>query len=211
MTDGSPQVIREHPSGSASRSASPLPRRRFLSTAAATVVGAVVALFPMVVGLFTFFDPLGKRKRRVPSLVDSNTDGQGYIKVATVDALPDDGTPQLFKVVSDHVDAWTYFPNEPVGAVFLRKVGDPAQAGGEAILAFNSSCPHAGCAVAYRPGLEAFRCPCHNSSFSLMGVRSPDSPSARNLDELEVDVRGSEVWVKFQDYRKGTAEKIPLA
>jgi hypothetical protein len=31
------------------------------------------------------------------------------------------------------------------------------------------------------------------------------------LDALDVELRGDEVWVKFQNFQAGHAEKIPVA
>jgi menaquinol-cytochrome c reductase iron-sulfur subunit len=94
----------------------------------------------------------------------------------------------------------------PVGAVYLRRTGETE------ITAFNTSCPHAGCFVDYMPARNHFWCPCHNSAFSLDGaIETPSSPAARPLDTLEVEIRNqTEVWVKFQNFRMGTAEKIPV-
>lgn len=181
--------------------AEPLPRRGFLTKALATLVGGFVSLFPLAVGALTFFDPLRSGRRKTPSGVESSVDAEGYVRIAPVSSLPEDGRPQSFKVVADHVDAWTYFPNEPVGSIYLRKVG-------ENVIAFHTTCPHAGCAVDFHSGKNAFHCPCHNSSFTLEGERSADSPSARDLDTLDVKVTVGIVWVKYQNFRTGTAEKL---
>ena len=60
---------------------------------------------------------------------------------------------------------------------------------------------------------KSYLCPCHNSLFGLDGtIADRSSPSARPLDALEVEVRGTgEVWVKFMNFLAGKAEKIPLA
>jgi Rieske Fe-S protein len=57
-----------------------------------------------------------------------------------------------------------------------------------------------------------FHCPCHDSSFSKDGsILDPKSPSARPLDDLPVEIRnGTEIWVKFQNFRAGVHEKIPV-
>ena len=55
-----------------------------------------------------------------------------------------------------------------------------------------------------------FLCPCHGASFDLDGKRlQEDSPSARDLDELDVDIRnGDEVFVKLENFHTGIPEKI---
>ena len=41
-------------------------------------------------------------------------------------------------------------------------------------------------------------------------IADPKSPSPRAMDELEAEVRNGEVWVRFQNFRKGSPEKIPV-
>jgi Rieske Fe-S protein len=66
--------------------------------------------------------------------------------------------------------------------------------------------------VDYDLSRKGYHCPCHNSSFGVDGkIADPKSPSPRGLDELEVEIRGeSEIWVKFQNFRAGGREKIPV-
>jgi menaquinol-cytochrome c reductase iron-sulfur subunit len=180
------------------------PRRGFLGQALTLAVGGFVSLFPLVLGLVAFLDPLRKRRGRLPAARGeqaSAVDAKGFIPVARADALPADGTPQFFQIIADRVDAWTFIPNQPVGAVYLRRSGDE-------VIAYNVQCPHAGCTVDYDPVGREFDCPCHKSSFTLEGQRSPDSPSARDLDTLEVRVAEGQVLVKYENFRTGTAQKI---
>ncbi|HVY70044.1 MAG TPA: Rieske (2Fe-2S) protein, partial [Verrucomicrobiae bacterium] len=103
-------------------------------------------------------------------------------------------------------DAWNKFTNVPVGAVYLRRVGE------KTVEAFNVVCPHAGCFVDFMPERKSYLCPCHNSTFGLDGkIQDAKSPSPRGLDSLEVELRdGGEIWVRFQNYQAGHHEKIPV-
>jgi menaquinol-cytochrome c reductase iron-sulfur subunit len=170
-------------------------RRGFLKKLAANILGTVVAIVPFAAGLALWLDPVRRK---------AGTGGQ-VVRVATLNALPDDGMPRKFPVLASRVDAWNKSPETAVGAVYLRreKGGKPR--------AFNVVCPHAGCFVDFAPARGSYLCPCHNSTFSLDGkINDPKSPSPRGLDELEVEIRdGSEIWVKFQNYRAGTSQKIP--
>jgi menaquinol-cytochrome c reductase iron-sulfur subunit len=66
--------------------------------------------------------------------------------------------------------------------------------------------------VDYSPDKGNYLCPCHVSSFTIEGkIDSPSSPSPRGLDELEVQVRNSEVWVAFQNFQAGRPDKVPVA
>jgi Rieske Fe-S protein len=176
----------------------PTERRGFLVQAGAVVIGGIVGLFPFLTGLAVFLDPL-KRKSKAGE----------FIKVATLDDVPTDGTPRPFSVMSDRTDAWNHYPNEPVGAVYLRRTSD-----GEKPQAVTATCPHLGCFVDFNVAKGNFHCPCHDSSFQSDGARiNPEScPSPRDLDALEVEVRdNNEVWVKFEKFVGGKEEKIAEA
>ncbi len=170
-------------------------RRGFLKRTAIHVLGAVITLIPFGAGLAVWLDPVRRRTK---------SDGQ-LVRVASLNALPDDGVPRKFPVLASRVDAWNRSPQTAVGAVYLRREK------GAQPRAVNVVCPHAGCFVDFMEERQCYLCPCHNSTFALDGkINDPTSPSPRGLDELEVEVRNnSEVWVKFQNYRAGVAEKIP--
>lgn len=172
-------------------------RRDFFAKAVAIVVGGIVALFPFAAGLGVLLDPLRRKADRA-----------GFLRVATLDSVPDDGIPRRFPVLGDLTNAWNRYPSEPVGAVFLRRLKGETQ-----VQAFNATCPHAGCSVEYQIAQRCFQCPCHDSRFTPEGTRiDPEScPSPRDLDSLVVDeeklVKG-DVWVEFKDFRAATPEKV---
>ena len=170
-------------------------RRGFFKKLAANIIGGIITLFPFAAGLAVWLDPA--RRQSVA--------GGQLVRVATLTALPDDGVPRKFSVIASRVDAWNKSPEVAIGAVYLRREK------GVKPRAFNVVCPHAGCFVDYVAERSSYLCPCHNSTFALGGqINDPGSPSPRGLDELEVEVRGgSEVWVRFQNFRAGVAEKIP--
>ena len=170
------------------------PRRSFLMRLGAIVFGGLATLIPVGTGVAALFDPLRKRAR--------STD---MVMVTRLAAIPEDGVPKKFTVETDRVDAWTTYQQTPVGAIYLRRVDD-------SVAALNVVCPHAGCFVALAPDRSRFACPCHKSSFDLDGViDDPGSPSPRDMDSLEVEVRnGDEVWVRFQSFQSGRAEKTPV-
>lgn len=171
-------------------------RREFLAKACTVALGGVAMVPPLAGGLAVAMDPL-----RRPS-----GGAAAFLRVTTLEALPKDGVPRKFTVFADRVDAWNKYPAAPVGAVYLRRTSDTE------ISALHSICPHAGCFVDYVAARQHFFCPCHNSAFAVDGaIETPSSPAARGLDTLEVEVRNqNEVWVKFQNFRMGTPEKIPV-
>ncbi|HID74805.1 MAG TPA: Rieske (2Fe-2S) protein [Planctomycetaceae bacterium] len=173
-------------------------RRGFISRVALLGLAAAAYAVPVVGGLLAFLDPL-RRKGAAGRLV----------RVASLDGLPEDGTPQKVAVVAERVDAWRRTV-EPVGAVYLRRTAE------DEVVALQVVCPHAGCTVEYRDAASGqggeFFCPCHRARFDLAGKRLDKvSQSPRDLDPLEVQIRnGTEVWVRFQKFQFGTSKRVPV-
>jgi menaquinol-cytochrome c reductase iron-sulfur subunit len=170
-------------------------RRGFLKRFFAGFIGVVLGAIPFGAGVVVFMDPLRRKA------------GMGLpVKVTTLDALPADGIPRKFSVVASRVDAWNKFPETPIGAVYLRRTEDGK------VQALNVVCPHAGCFVDYLPDKGSYHCPCHNSRFAVTGtIEDPSSPAARGLDSLQVEIKADkEVWVRFQNFQAGKAEKVPV-
>lgn len=175
---------------------SPPARREFLKQGCAACLAAAAVGAPAAVGTRVFLDPLTRLKTV-----------ENFVKVTTLDTLPEDGTPVQFPVLADRRDAWTKFTQVPIGAVFLQRQTK------DKLLALSVVCPHAGCFVDYVEEQQGFLCPCHNSLFLKDGgLKDEQSPSPRPLDTLEVQVRNrNEVWVRFQDFQLGVTEKKPVA
>lgn len=180
-------------------------RRSFFAITAAVATGSIAVLTPIGVGVAAFLTPLFRRSK------------SPEVRVALLDQVPDDGMPRYFPVVADREDAWTRYPAQRVGAVYLIR-----QAGEEKPTAFTAKCPHAGCFIGYTPGAKAFQCPCHTSAFNLDGsrVNGDAEVSPRGMDTLPVTIRQAkagdgnkiaEVWVEFIDFQTGHKEKIPTA
>jgi len=179
------------------------PRRNLLAATAAVVIGGLVSLFPLATGALVFLDPILRRKPKTGG-GGSQEEVRPFRRVATVEALPADGTPVQVPVIADLTDAWSREPNQPIGAVYLRKLADGK------VECFNAICPHAGCFVGYSGERKVFQCPCHTSSFELHGQRILPSPSPRNMDSLAVDpqkLKEGEVWVQFVNYYTGHEER----
>lgn len=175
------------------------PRRNFMLAFAAGAIGTLIALFPFGAGLLTFLDPVLRKKP--PS------EKGKLLRVGLVDNVPADGTPVQVPVIADLTDGWNRESNQPIGAVYLRRDGGK-------VIAFNAICPHAGCFVGFDGGRGCFQCPCHTSSFALDGAVMHPSPSPRDMDPLEIDqekLKEGEVWIYFQNYYPGKAEREPKA
>jgi menaquinol-cytochrome c reductase iron-sulfur subunit len=173
-------------------------RRGFLRQAAAVVCGAAALAVPAVAGIVAFLNPLRQKSQ-----------GGQPLRLASLEAIPEDGTPLKVSVVADRTDAWCRFPKESIGAVFLaRSAGQPGK-----VTALQVICPHAGCSINYDASGHKYFCPCHAASFDMAGARTDaTSPSPRDMDTLQVEIRNkNEVWVTFQTFRIGTAKKVAQA
>src|SRR5688572_2704572 len=178
-------------------------RRSFFAATAAILAGAVAVLTPIGVGIASFLTPLFRKG------------SSSKVRVALLEQVPDDARPRYFPVIADRQDAWTRYPAQRVGAVYLvRKPGEAKPT------AFTAKCPHAGCFIGYTPGEDLFKCPCHTSSFKLDGTRARGDAevSPRDMDALPVEIKTvktadgqqlAEVWVEFIDYQTGHKERIP--
>ena len=169
-------------------------RREFLKKAAGVAIGGCAVLGPTVAGTIVLLGSLRGK-----------AGGGTLVRVAHLDSLPLNGPPQLYQVLADRTDAWTKHPLTGIGLVFLQRTGE------REVRVLQAACPHLGCAVELRG--KAFFCPCHNSGFAIDGqINDPNSPSLRAMDLLETEIRGQgEVWVKFQNFVAGIAEKTPVA
>ncbi|MEJ5342313.1 MAG: Rieske (2Fe-2S) protein [Thermogutta sp.] len=175
-------------------------RRGVLGSLIAWILGLIALAPSLVTGLAAFLAPLRSGRK-----------GGLLVRLTTLDNLPKDGSPRKFPIVAEKRNGWT-LSREPVGAVYLRLLPDGT------VQALHVVCPHAGCAVEYRPGqgqgnAGEFFCPCHLARFDLDGKRlDAVSPSPRDMDTLSVEIRnGQEIWVEFQNFQVGTAQKIPVA
>lgn len=195
-------------SDSAKPSGSGDERRTFFVKFWAVVCGAIVALFPVSAGLGVVLDPYFRKKRRAAA--ESGTEETvRFIKICSLDAIPADGVPRSFPVITDVVDGWTHIVNQKVGMLFLEHT---TAAGKPNVVALNARCPHLGCFVDFNQTAGQFVCPCHTSAFAKDGGFL-FGPSLRGLDPQGVDIRTvngqQEVWVAFQNFMKGIAERTP--
>ena len=173
-------------------------RRSFCKSVVAAGIGTAAIAPPVAAGI-----------RVVLSATEQKGAAGKFYSLTTIDSLGQ--TPQKFLITDDIRDAWMTSPQQKIGSVFLSK-NDQGE-----VQAIHSVCPHAACvietAVKKNPktGNEEliFYCPCHTAHFDLNGVRLDEaSPSPRDLDTLEVKIEDDgKVWVKFENFITGTADK----
>ena len=186
-------------SAAAAPGVTPPQRRGFLAAATAIVSGALITLTPLVAGGMFALDPIRRKRSRF-----LGGDPTGFLPVAKLSDLPADGTPKRFVIKADLVDAWNLFKNRTIGTVYLRQIPGAT----DPVICFTDVCPHLGCKINYQSSSHQFFCPCHASTFDLAGDKLNPTPP-RDMDSLDVKVVDGVVWVKYQDFRSGVAEKTP--
>ena len=142
-------------------------------------------------------------------------------RVALLAELPL-GKPVQRIVTGVKQDAWTRYPQEKIGTVWLINKSEAGSMPEEAeVIAFSAVCPHEGCEVAFRQGQEQFVCPCHGATFHLDGTAltqqelGKHNPSPRGLDPLDCKVvhdEATDTWlveVTYERFKKGLAEQLP--
>ena len=129
--------------------------------------------------------------------------------VARLNDLPV-GVPVQAVVRDTKRDAWTLYPDEVIGRVWLVRRDD------KKVEAYTTICPHLGCSI--NCDGKKFVCPCHNGTFHLSGERmsteelGTQNPAPRSMDQLEVKFDETDpnlVQVKYEDFQQGRHEKVP--
>jgi Rieske Fe-S protein len=113
------------------------------------------------------------------------------------------GQWRLLSVEMVHQDGWK--KTRVKHAVWVRRQDESEQV----ITVFSSICPHLGCPINWHPDQSQFICPCHGGIFDADGQRT-GGPPPRGMDSLEFEVRAGRLWVRWQDFKIGVAERIPV-
>lgn len=181
---------------------------KWLSGALATASSAMIAL------------PGGRFV--AAALRRSRRDAAVLKRVARVSDLAP-GRPVQVAVVGNRRDAWTLYPDEVIGRVWL--VRDGASNGDDQpprVAAFTAVCPHLGCTIQLAAGGEQFVCPCHRAAFALDGAPADDaeqgrkSHAPRGMDALQCQVArdaGGEWWVDvaYEKFEPGLTKQVRQA
>jgi len=179
------------------------------------------AIFTAIIGVPIVCYAIDPRHRLGPKSNFKLVEG---IKLDELTAEPRQG------VIRDvRVDAWTLYPNDVIGRVWVVKVGDKPDLTGDKLRAFNDNtmaekekylrvfttiCPHLGCSVNSEPN-KGFACPCHGAEFKLDGSRANNAnPALRGMDTLEweiddTDPDSNRIKVKYQNFATSIEEKKP--
>jgi Rieske Fe-S protein len=103
-----------------------------------------------------------------------------------------------------HQDGWK--KSRMRHAIWVRRQGE----GDDAITVLSSICPHLGCPINWHPQQSQFFCPCHGGIFAADG-RQIGGPPPRPMDPLPFEVRAGRLWVRWQDFKIGVGERIPVS
>jgi menaquinol-cytochrome c reductase iron-sulfur subunit len=182
-------------------------RRTFLKWAT-NGIGAIFAFVLGAPAVAYLFDP---RNRPQPS---SDLRPVTGVKLSEVGADPVQG------VLRDvRRDAWTLYPNDVLGRVWVRRL-KPGKTQ-ECYVVLSTICPHLGCSVnanANQGADPGFTCPCHDGRFTADGALAPVNPGPppRGMDHFAFEVAADPanpdpenrdlLLVKFEVFRQGVPE-----
>ena len=160
-------------------------------TLLARISGFIAAFIAMAVGIpLAGYTILPALKRREPKWAD----------VGAVESLKP-GVPQGLGLIVSVSDGWQKTTTKKSVWVVKDEAG--------AITAYSPICPHLGCGYRWEISNRQFRCPCHNSYFSLDG-KVLSGPAPRPLDTLPVKIEAGRLLVTYKEFKAGTAAKIEL-
>jgi Rieske Fe-S protein len=151
----------------------------------------------VVVPAFAYvWSPL-RRKRE-----EKGSDG-GFVDVGSLTDLPM-GEWRLLTLEVVREDGWEKTRSRH--ALWVCRQGED----GRSIAVLSPICPHLGCPINWHPDRSQFSCPCHGGIFDT-GGRHISGPPPRAMDALDYEVRAGRLWVRWQDFKIGVADRVPVS
>lgn len=120
-----------------------------------------------------------------------------FAKVGKVDSL-EMGTPEDLNFADLTEDAFIRSTN--LHSVWVIKKSDTD------VTVYSPICPHLGCRYEWQADSDHFVCPCHGSVFSKDGSVLA-GPAPRPLDTLPSKVENGELYVEWEQFKEGIAQK----
>jgi menaquinol-cytochrome c reductase iron-sulfur subunit len=165
---------------------------------ATAIVAGVVAVLAGIPALSAFLSPAFRRRATTR-----------WIKIGEAD-LFDVDVPTQVSFSETINDAW-------VQNRALRNVWVYTQ-DGEHFTVYSGRCPHLGCAYRFDkdpdPAVHhesnVFHCPCHHGVFDLKTGAVLAGPPPRGLDALATKLEGGMLYVAYEDFRVGIAERVAV-
>jgi quinol---cytochrome c reductase iron-sulfur subunit, bacillus type len=74
------------------------------------------------------------------------------------------------------------------------------------VTVYSPICPHLGCRYDWDPTDSRFKCPCHGSVYLADG-KVVAGPAPRPLDALPAEIRQGKLYVRWEQFKVGTAQK----
>ncbi len=167
-------------------------RRRFLSVCTGGLTAIIGGLIFAPAVAFVI-GPLRRRRGAVPGADE-------FADAGPVNAIPA-GTWTLIPIEIVRQDGWA--KTQQSRSVWVRV---KSTAPGD-VQVLSPICPHLGCPVGWSSANSQFRCPCHGGVYTADGVWV-SGPPPRGMDSLESQVRDGQLWVRWQDFRIGTSERV---
>jgi menaquinol-cytochrome c reductase iron-sulfur subunit len=175
-------------------------RRTFL----AWLTNGLSGIFAVVLGVPAVCYLIDPRNRKAPESAFRTVARLSNLRV---------GEPYAAVVRDTRTDAWTLYPDDVIGRVWLvlqpRRQGETT----DTVKAFTQICPHLGCPVGHQQ--NQFVCPCHHATFDNNGKRllaGGDNPAPRDMDSLECRVVGTGpdrmVQVEYKNFFQAREEKV---
>ena len=168
-------------------------RRRFLSLCTDALLAFIGVL--LAIPVFAYVSaPF--RRRRVGS------EGTSYVEVGVVNDLPV-GEWRLLSLEVVRQDGWDKAQERH--AVWVRR-DDGSH---PELTVLSPICPHLGCPVNWYPSQKEFICPCHGGTYNANG-QYISGPPPRSMDPLPYEIHDGQLWVKWEDFKIGVAQRIPV-
>jgi menaquinol-cytochrome c reductase iron-sulfur subunit len=199
------------------------PSRRSLLGWAAVGIGAI---FSAIIGFPIVCYVIDPRHRKGPKSTMKLVEG------VKLDELVLDPPKPVQGVVRDtRTDAWTLYPNDVIGRVWVVRMGarpdlstpekvEAFNIGSQAkkedyLIVFTTICPHLGCSVNLNNTGNGFLCPCHAASYDLNGERTGANPAKRGMDTLAwnidpADPDANRILVEYRNFKTLEEKKVPL-
>jgi len=168
--------------------------RRVLLGLLTKLLMALIGLMVAIPGLGYFFGPLRGR---------SESEGTTFQDAGPLSDIPV-GHWQLLSLETVRQDGWKR--TRVRHAIWVRRRDRTDQG----ISVLSSLCPHLGCPINWHADQEVFICPCHGGIFDPNG-RHTGGPPPRAMDPLEIEVRAGRLWVRWQDFKIGVAERVTVS
>jgi menaquinol-cytochrome c reductase iron-sulfur subunit len=129
--------------------------------------------------------------------------GEGFVDAGRLADLPV-GEWRLLSLEMERQDGWK--KSRVRHAIWVRRAGKEDRD----ITVLSPICPHLGCPINSHPAEKRFECPCHGGIFNSDG-EYVSGPPPRSMDPLTFEVRAGRLWVRWQDFKIGVAQRIPVS